>query len=433
LEQVWNVNITDGDYNDATEQVQSDFESANTILLSTVCNEFEYAGSTFQQGSYNDLFEQVTSELTSGILDLRRDILVEVAGTRDTVEIMESALEVMSELNNYTEYDLPKLVDDWQELSDEQLASWTSGSYAFFAFVFFAMIVAVICAIAFATPCENDDKIAHALLHCSWFFSWIFATVLFLFCGLIIPVAIIFSDTCTVMADVPSDIDGYLGHTLSCNSSLYNSTAETGIPDACLIMDSCFNGGLNATYFNILVAPYIDDGLIKEFEFPDLPSINETLTQQWIEPLESELDQFEANCATTSNQRDTLNFLRVSLATYDRMMWYAEGKIYENYLLKVVISEEYDQLKADKNDCAFTRVYYDDSVDALCSTSLEGIAGTVLCMFFVALCGWPQIIMSVYVSIRNFGSGQGKGSTAIVAPIDMVGIGGPDSKLPDSI
>ena len=56
--------------------------------------------------------------------------------------------------------------------------------------------------------------------------------------------------------------------------------------------------------------------------------------------------------------------------------------------------------------CGFVSQYYDDITGNLCSESLEGFAGATLTMFVVALLGWPQIVFSVYVSIRQFGSGQ---------------------------
>ena len=60
----------------------------------------------------------------------------------------------------------------------------------------------------------------------------------------------------------------------------------------------------------------------------------------------------------------------------------------------------------EDDTCGFVSQYYDDITGNLCSESLEGFAGATLSMFVVALLGWPQIVFSIYVSIRQFGAGQ---------------------------
>ena len=66
--------------------------------------------------------------------------------------------------------------------------------------------------------------------------------VLFLLCGIGIPTAVLLSDTCVILKEIPDDVNGYFGPILGCNATL-NET------DACGILDSCFNGG---SYIEVL-------------------------------------------------------------------------------------------------------------------------------------------------------------------------------------
>lgn len=410
------------------------------------------------------------------------------------IDAAQIAIDLSSQIVNYTTGELPDLIVEIDRASADKTEHWQTGSFAFFSFVFFAVLVSIGSFIAYLTPCKFDDKIAHAFLHCSWFFSWGFAAVLFLFCGLGIPIAIIFSDTCVLLQEIPTEIDLYFSNTLDCNGN--SSTSEA----SCTVLESCFQESApsyltqvldlfsddqnvnfedqmqNYSYFlnnseaslNSLFSDHVTWVLNTETELSEftschvdttdgddaLDALNQALggstsysrTQCLISGTEGTGTQYETemnglgNCAPTANHSSVtgLHDLRARVIQTLRLEdWWSTTDMTNRYNNAISISNtmntdyvpdvnslnsfanqalqigqesvvNWNTLLSGTQDetCSFVGMYYDVITESLCSESLEGFAGATLAMFVVALLGWPQIVFSVYVSIRDFGSGQ---------------------------
>jgi len=178
---------------DIVATLQDDFKVVHDIMQTTVCTstDFVYATSRFaylelRDQNFGDGFDDNIEDINTLTLEnletvlsgveTQVDITVDMQITMDTVsEDIKDASLVLETAYNFSNDDLPSSIADIQEFKDESLANWAGGTYAFFGFVFFAMVVAIACVVAYVTPCSFDDKIAHVLLHFSWFFTWGFS------------------------------------------------------------------------------------------------------------------------------------------------------------------------------------------------------------------------------------------------------------------
>ena len=409
------------------------------------------------------------------------------------IDAASIAIEFSSQIVNYTTQELPDLIVEIDKASSDKTKHWQTGSFAFFFFVFFAVFVAIGSFVAYLTPCKFDDKIAHMFLHCSWFFSWGFAAVLFLFCGLGIPIAIVFSDTCVILQEVPTDIDLYFGNTLNCNGNSTTSTAS------CDILASCFEDSA-PSYLNQVLDLVGEEGNVnfadEIYNYSSYLNDSSTNIESlhashliWAQATQDELLEFMSCKVETSDGDSALNALNQALGgtSYNRSQCYVSGsedagsqyesemngtgncapdashpgtaelhdmrarviqtlrlenwwmttdmvdryisasnlsssltveylpdvatlELYVNQSLQIGLDSvsDWNTLVDNTQDetCGFVGAYYDDITGNLCSESLEGFAGATLSMFVVALLGWPQIVFSIYVSIRQFGAGQ---------------------------
>lgn len=408
----------------------------------------------------------------------------------DLVDAAQDASNVAIEVYNFSRHDFPDIVETIDDFTTDKLEHWEKGSFAFFFFVFFAVVVAVGCVIAYVTPCKFDDKIAHGLLHCSWFSSWAFAAVLFLFCGLGIPIAIMFSDTCVILKDAPTDVETYFDSSFQCDPLRHM--------DACRVVSSCFEDP--APSFFALNMGTIDDSAYLNYAGASTVPDN-TAMDAWTTSTADAVDVMETCIVDTIEADAVLEALNALTAptTYTRTeCWVGGGEtagsVYEteingngfcapngahlsvdnaaltaartdaiqtlrleyHYLMDVQggnlltqlehLSETMDQIESSLNgaytadanaadavastrtayetlktetsamDCQFVAPYYDDIVEGLCEEALNGFAYAALFMFLIAVLGWPQIVFSTYVSIRDFGSGHKRGGSAAVVP-----------------
>lgn len=443
-----------------------------------------FANSNYASTKSSMPFDDLAVVRTQWNNELER-ILDEVS---DMIDATEDASEVSINIYNWTTIDFPDIVETVDDFSDDKMEHWQAGSFAFFFFVFFAVIVAVGCVVAYITPCKFDDKIAHGLLHCSWFFSWAFAAVLFLFCGLGIPIAIIFSDTCVVVHDVPTDVNTYFGDQLQCDANRNM--------DACRVISSCFSEPAPA-YLDLNMAT-VDVDAIMNYDSQVIP--DNSAMSAWTTDASDALDAIEECYVSTTDADDALAGLNTyTTTTYTRTECLVlgdegVGSAYETEIngngncapqsahsgldptslshlrtdviqtlrlehhyatsssavslmanvesmrtfmsdAESTLNTELDaQLSANTKitlvrtpyttlqddtagmNCQFAAPYFDSIVDGMCSTALDGLATSLLLMFVVAILGWPQIVFSTYVSIRDFGSGHKRGPGAQVVP-----------------
>ena len=72
---------------------------------------------------------------------------------------------------------------------------------------------------------ELDDKAGAWLIFSGWWLMGLVVVIMFMLSGVVMPVAMVLSDTCAVLKEFPSDMQGFLGPTMG------GSGKETGTGD----------------------------------------------------------------------------------------------------------------------------------------------------------------------------------------------------------
>ena len=122
---------------------------------------------------------------------------------------------------------------DWMTLTRDASAvlgpvknNMTYSAIAFFGFTFAAIALTLVGIFFQAcgkyTNCtgvkwidDADDKIGAWLVFLGWFLTGLVASVMFILSGVLLPMAIVMSDACVVVASIPKDMNGYLGRIIT--------------------------------------------------------------------------------------------------------------------------------------------------------------------------------------------------------------------------
>ena len=128
-----------------------------------------------------------------------------------------------------------------------------------FASVYLCLINGLFVIFAAATTCCSiDDAISDKCLDVAWSIHMLFASIMLFVVSILIPSAILISDTCYVMGDLPSDMPAYTSSFLAFNTSTFTIAAaemvtaavpnnpftlNTGfaIPGPTALLEACMN------------------------------------------------------------------------------------------------------------------------------------------------------------------------------------------------
>ena len=78
---------------------------------------------------------------------------------------------------------------------------------------------------------DCDDRLGAYCVFIAWVITFLFSAILFFMSGALLPVGVITSDTCVLLDELPSDVQGFLGPAFSATEGQMNPVA---------VLDGCF-------------------------------------------------------------------------------------------------------------------------------------------------------------------------------------------------